>query len=497
MIFTSAAEKETQALLAALDKSQAVIHFTLDGTILWANENFLKTLGYSLEEIQGKHHRMFVEADYAASAEYQEFWAHLGKGKYQAAEYKRVGKGGKEIWIQASYNPLLDRNGKATKIIKYATDITERVMEAADMKGQVSAIGKSQAVIHFDLHGNIQWANENFLSATGYALEEIQGKHHRMFVDPVHANSDEYRTFWSSLQDGEFQAGEYRRVGKSGKEIWIQASYNPIFDPSGNPFKVVKYATDITAQVKKRAESERIGTLVDNNLGEIVHAVGSATQQSAAATLASSQAAETVHSVASAAEELTSSIREISQSVSLSASEVEVAIQHMQDADQSTGKLAETAKQMSGIVEIIQDIASQINLLALNATIEAARAGDAGKGFAVVANEVKSLARQVAQATDKISEEISGIQSVSGDVVLSLTTIKHSVENIRGSVNGVAGAIEEQSAVTLEISNNMQTASLACGDVDNNLREILSSIETSNSLATQGQGMYQELRALQ
>ncbi len=496
MIFTSAAEKETQALLAALDKSQAVIHFSLDGTILWANQNFLDTLGYSLHEIQGQHHRMFVETEYAASAEYKEFWDHLGKGKYQAAEYKRVGKGGKEIWIQASYNPLLDRNGKATKIIKYATDITQRVLEAAEMKGQVSAIGKSQAVIHFGLSGHIQWANENFLAATGYTLEEIQGKHHRMFVEPAYAQSAEYSEFWDSLNKGEFQAAEYKRVGKGGKEIWIQASYNPILDPSGKTFKIVKYATDITAQIKKRAESDRIGTLVDNNLGEIVYAVGNASLQSSAAASASSQAAETVHSVASAAEELTSSIREISQNIILSASEVDTAIQHMQDADQSTGKLTDTAKQMSGIVEIIQDIASQINLLALNATIEAARAGDAGKGFAVVANEVKSLARQVAQATDRISDEITGIQSVSGDVVSSLSTIKHSVEAIRNSVNGVAGAIEEQSAVTLEISNNMQTASLACGDVDTNLREILTSIEVSNTLATQGQGMYQELRAL-
>ena len=288
MIFTSAAEKETQALLAALDKSQAVIHFSLDGTILWANQNFLDTLGYSLHEIQGQHHRMFVETEYAASAEYKEFWDHLGKGKYQAAEYKRVGKGGKEIWIQASYNPLLDRNGKATKIIKYATDITQRVLEAAEMKGQVSAIGKSQAVIHFGLSGHIQWANENFLAATGYTLEEIQGKHHRMFVEPAYAQSAEYSEFWDSLNKGEFQAAEYKRVGKGGKEIWIQASYNPILDPSGKTFKIVKYATDITAQIKKRAESDRIGTLVDNNLGEIVHAVGNASLQSSAAASASS-----------------------------------------------------------------------------------------------------------------------------------------------------------------------------------------------------------------
>jgi methyl-accepting chemotaxis protein len=497
MIFTSAAEKETQALLAALDKSQAVIHFSLDGTILWANQNFLATLGYSLDEIQGKHHRLFVETEDAASDDYKNFWADLGKGKYQAAEYKRVGKGGKEIWIQATYNPILDKNGKLIKIVKYATDITARVLEAAEMKGQVSAIGKSQAVIHFDLNGYIQWANENFLGATGYTLGEIQGKHHRMFVEHAYGQSAEYREFWEDLNKGKFQSNEYKRVGKGGKEVWIQASYNPIFDPTGKVFKVVKYATDITAQVKKRAETNRIGNLVDNNLGEIVEAVGNASMQSAAASSASSQAAETVHSVASAAEELTSSIREISQNIILSASEVDTAIQHMQDADQSTGKLSETAKQMSGIVQIIQDIASQINLLALNATIEAARAGDAGKGFAVVAGEVKTLARQVAQATDKISDEIAGIQSVSGDVVTSLATIKHSVEAIRNSVNGVAGAIEEQSAVTLEISNNMQTASLACGDVDTNLKKILGSIEVSNSLAMQGQTMYQELRALQ
>ena len=234
--------------VAAIRKSQAVIEFSMDGTVLDANDNFLKALGYRLEEIKGQHHSMFVEPAYKQSSEYREFWAALNRGEYQAAEYKRIGKGGKEVWIQASYNPILDPDGKPFKVVKFATDMTEQKLRNADYMGQIAAISKSQAVIEFKMDGTVLSANDNFLKALGYTLDEIKGRHHSMFVDEAFRQSYEYKEFWAALNRGEYQAAEYKRLGKGGKEVWIQASYNPIMDLNGKPFKVVKYATDITPQ---------------------------------------------------------------------------------------------------------------------------------------------------------------------------------------------------------------------------------------------------------
>jgi methyl-accepting chemotaxis protein len=245
---------EAASKLAAIDRTQALIEFTLDGKILEANQNFLTAMGYSLNEIKGQHHSMFVDPAYRSSPEYRMFWEKLGRGEFEAGQFKRIGKGGREIWIQGSYNPILDRNGKAFKIIKYSTDITEQVMKSADFSGQLDAINKAQAVIEFTLDGKVLRANANFQSTLGYAESEMVGQHHSMFVDPAHRQSNEYRVFWDKLGRGEFDAGQYKRIGKGGKEVWIQASYNPIMGPDGKPFKVVKYATDITAQVMKNAD---------------------------------------------------------------------------------------------------------------------------------------------------------------------------------------------------------------------------------------------------
>ncbi|MDO9004749.1 MAG: methyl-accepting chemotaxis protein [Aquabacterium sp.] len=235
--------------LSAINKAQAVIEFSLDGKILHANENFLTTLGYSLAEIQGQHHGMFVDPAYRATLEYRLFWEKLGRGEFDAGEYQRIGKGGKEIWIQATYNPIMDIHGKPFKVVKYATDITAAKLQAADFSGQLAAINKAQAVIEFSLDGKVLHANDNFLHTLGYTLAEIKGQHHGMFVEPDHRATLEYRLFWEKLGRGEFDAGQYKRIGKGGKEVWIQASYNPIMDMNGKPFKVVKYATNVTAQV--------------------------------------------------------------------------------------------------------------------------------------------------------------------------------------------------------------------------------------------------------
>ncbi|MCV2350997.1 methyl-accepting chemotaxis protein [Paucibacter sp. Y2R2-4] len=238
-----------RAQLDAINKSQAVIEFKPDGTVLHANDNFLNALGYSMDEIRGKHHSMFVEPSYVQSLEYRQFWDKLARGEFDAGQYKRIGKGGREVWIEASYNPVFDSQGRPAKVVKLATDITAAKLRAADFEGQLNAVSKSQAVIEFKLDGTILHANENFLQTLGYSLDEIKGRHHSLFAEPGYAQTTEYRHFWEKLGRGEFDAGQYKRIGKAGREVWIQASYNPIFDMNGKPFKVVKYATDITAEV--------------------------------------------------------------------------------------------------------------------------------------------------------------------------------------------------------------------------------------------------------
>ncbi len=240
--------------VAAINRVHSVIEFSLDGIILSANENFLKTLGYTLNEIKGRHHSMFVEPAYAKSAEYREFWEKLNRGEYDAGEYKRIGKGGREVWIQASYNPILSLDGKPVKVVKYATDVSLQKLKNADFAGQMAAVSKSQAIIEFNLDGTILTANENFLTTLGYSMDEIRGKHHRIFCEPTYTNSSEYKEFWAKLEAGQSDVGEYKRIGKGGKEVYLQASYNPIFDLNGKPYKVVKYASDIGKQKLKDQE---------------------------------------------------------------------------------------------------------------------------------------------------------------------------------------------------------------------------------------------------
>ncbi|MEI4487395.1 PAS domain S-box protein [Frigidibacter sp. MR17.14] len=240
--------------LAAISQSHAIIEFDLQGHILAANDNFLRATGYGLEEIRGRHHRMFVDEAEAASAVYANFWQNLRDGRFDSGEFNRQGKDGRRVWFQASYSPVFDSRGNVVKIVKYATDVTEAKLRSVDYKSQLSALSKAQAVIEFALDGTVLTANDNFLATFGYQLAEIQGQHHRMFVAPGEAGTAEYAEFWRTLSAGEFQAAEYRRIGKGGREVWIQASYNPIFDPYGKPFKVVKFATDITDRMRERGE---------------------------------------------------------------------------------------------------------------------------------------------------------------------------------------------------------------------------------------------------
>jgi methyl-accepting chemotaxis protein len=492
-IFTTG--PDARATLRAFDQSQAMIQFRMDGTILTANAAFLKAMGYSLEEIAGQHHSMFIDAAHKASSAYTQFWDRLKRGEHQSAEFRRLGKGGREVWLQASYNPILGRNGRPYKVVKIATDITEAKLKAADYEGQVKAIGKSQAVIEFKLDGTVITANDKFLSALGYRLDEIQGKHHSMFVEPSFRDSDEYRTFWDRLRRGEYQAAEYKRIGKGGREVWIQATYNPIIDPEGRPFKVVKFSTDVTQQVQERARRAKIGREVDHGLEGIAKAISTATEQAAGAASAAVQTSSNVQTVAAGAEELVSSVAEISRQITEASRVSGKAVEEAARTGGIVSHLADAAKRIGEVVNLISNIASQTNLLALNATIESARAGEAGKGFAVVAGEVKNLAAQTAKATDDISTQIASVQQVASEAVAAIGSINTTIGQINDISAAIASAAEQQNAVARDISSNMQSAASAVASISQNMTEIAEATKAAEGSTHEAKEASQALAA--
>lgn len=490
---------DDEGKINAISKSQAMIEFNLDGTIITANENFLKTLGYDLRELQGKHHRMFCDSKYTDSMDYRMFWDKLNRGEFDAGEYRRFGKGGREVWIQASYNPIFDSSGKVFKVVKFATEITQQKIKNAIYEGKVNAISKAQAMIEFNTDGTVINANENFLKTLGYSLDEIKGKHHRIFCEPSYTSSSDYRSFWDKLNRGEFDAGQYKRVGKAGNEIWIQASYNPIFDSEGRVIMVVKFATDITAEKKKVVEFEGHVTLLEETANNLASAASELTatatqmtgtakktnEESLSALKSSEDVANGVQTVATNTEEMVASIKEISRSANESAEMSKLTSVKAQETNATVTQLGTSSQEIGEVIKVISSIAQQTNLLALNATIEAARAGDAGKGFAVVANEVKELAKQTAKATEDITNKIGAIQKDSQKAVEAIGGIAQSIDKLNGISGTIAAAVEEQTATTNEVSRVVQQASKSVQGISGNIRLVSSAAEEGTVSAGQ------------
>ncbi len=537
-------EATLRGYLDAIHRSQAVISFDPSGRILDANENFLRAVGYSLDEIRGEHHRIFVAAAERESTAYQQFWAKLRDGAFFSDSFRRVRKDGSTLWIQASYNPVFNADGAVVQVVKFASDITETVRQRSITQGYQDAISRSQAMIVFEPSGQIIDANDNFLRTTGWTLDAIRGQHHRMFMPPEDRNSAAYEQFWKTLRTGEFQSGEFRRVHRDGREIWLQASYNPVFDESGKLFRIVKFASDITpakreaaahravlqsiadgdlrAQARKHRTDDEVGEALiqvldsfNGVLAEVTEAnevLATSTQQMEQTTRALSNAAVRQ---ASAVEEISVSIREITSQTTLTAGTANTAQEiagranqaattgqrHMRDMQRAMTDIEAASASIGRIIRVIDEIAAQTNLLSLNAAVEAARAGHHGRGFAVVAEAVRNLAGRSAQAAREITEMIEGTTAkvregatIAQTTGASLEEIVHGVSQVQSAIQQIAEGSQHQATAIQEIDRALLETSAV---IQENASVSEESAAAASELAVQAQRLHEALARFQ
>ncbi len=527
-------KKQADAILKAIDRSMAVIEFDKSGKIITANDLFLHATGYALSEIQGKHHQIFVPQKTQDTKEYQQFWNALAKGEFHQGLYLRLSKQGDYIWLQASYNPIMDENGQVIKVVKFATDITAQTNRNIDLENQFIAINRALAVIEFDLNGTILNANDNFLNTIGYSAAEIIGQHHRTFVSDDEKNSPEYKAFWEMLKRGEYISGTFKRFDKQGKVIWLEAAYNAILDAEGNPYKVVKYAMDVsnndltkslTAAVNEcitvlgaiadgdltvRVEGDYEGNLatlkssINETVSQLTDLIGSIKEvantvygEVKQVEQGSLDLNERVQRQAAALEETSATMEQINASVhnnNQNAQEVTLLSLNVQEQASegsavmkqtidAMGGIQESSQRIGDIVSLIDSIAFQTNLLALNAAVEAARAGEHGRGFAVVAGEVRSLAQKAANAAKDIKmlieestqrvQQGSTLATRSGETLQEMTT---AIQQVHQMMVQIKQASQEQEEGVSQVNT-------AIGDLDSTTQQNAAMVEETAASA--------------
>jgi methyl-accepting chemotaxis protein len=532
--------------IAAIGKSQSVAEFGMDGRILNANENFLNVMGYALEEIRGQHHSVLVDPAARQDPEYRALWDKMARGEFEGGQYRRVSKDGWEVWMQASYNPIADAHGKLVKVVEYATDITEQKLRTADYEGQLAAIGKAQAVIEFNVDGTIRLVNDNFAKMFGYTNLEVQGQHHGILVDPAEHATAEYRAFWVTLARGEARSSRCKRIANGGREIWVQASYNPIHDANGRPFKVVMYATDVTSQMMmahqleiavkqtqltvkaaiegdlsaripiggKTGEIEAlckgVNAMLDNTVDLVRRVQGAAAEVQTGAEEISrgnlnlsqrtEQQASSLEETASSMEEMTSTVRQTADNAG-QANQLAMAARQQAEkggavvnsAITAMGGINAASKKIADIIGVIDEIAFQTNLLALNAAVEAARAGEQGRGFAVVATEVRNLAGRSATAAKEIKaliqDSVARVDAGSKLVDESGRTL----EDIVSAVKKVTDIVAEIAAASREQSVGIEQVNKAVMQMDQGTQQNAALVEEASAAS---QAIVEQAQAL-